>query len=195
MNDRALDPLSGPFVSERFFRAFPEAAAFVFGPAAFSALVETLPPSVVAALTPAAAVGTTDRAPISLASVQRLWWAVFDGPAGGDIERYVTFARRALVEGFSVTGELRLSALSKEQVAHWAAELWREDHGCGALTAHVEDGAWVLRLQSHPFAADPLAAMTLGAFYQQALGAAQGDEAVTLEVTALDDESVEFRYR
>lgn len=194
MNDRGLDPLSGPFVSERFFRAFPNAAAFVFGPAAFSAMASELPLSVVAALTPSAE-GESDRAPISIASMRRFWWAVFEGPARRDLDRYATFARRALVEGFSVRGELRLSALSAGQVARWASELWREDHGCGALDVNAANDDVVLVLSGHPFAEDPLAALTLGHFYQQALQSAQGAKAAAVDVTTDQEGRAELRFR
>jgi hypothetical protein len=87
--------------------------------------------------------------------------AVWSGPAAGNEVVFHRFIHRTVTQGFGRVRKLLLTLVTPPTLITRAAELWRDEHTHGVLTAHVEGRAGTLLLRDHPFAQNKLSALVL----------------------------------
>lgn len=98
------------------------------------------------------------------------WYdAVYEGPAGEDLERFLAFIRRMMDHGFGRVQRFVLQVVPPEKLADRAAHFWRTDHTHGELLVEKREQALVLTLKDHPYLDRSLSRSAIAEIYRYAL--------------------------
>ncbi len=87
--------------------------------------------------------------------------AVWSGPAAANEVVFNRFIHRTVQQGFGRVRKLLLNLVTPPTLITRAAELWRDEHTHGELSARVDGKIGVLMLRDHPFAHNKLSALVL----------------------------------
>ena len=165
--------MAEPLAHSRIIVAKRHAAVEVFGPEGLDQISQALPAEVRA---------ETIDSSITETWIPERWvmeWqrAVWQGPAAENTPLFYRFVDSMVAQGFGRVRRVLVKLATPSLMCERAAELWRDEHTHGVLTAQVSKHAAQLRLSEHPYCTSKLAAMVMSESmrYAGSLSARAGD--------------------
>ncbi len=146
-----------PVAHSRIITSKRQAVVDLFGAAGLELVGQGLPPDVRA---------ETIHSSLTDTWVPERWislWqrAVWEGPAQRDAAEFNRFIDAMVDCGFGRVRRVLVKLATPALMAERAAELWRDEHSHGTMTAMIKKGAAELRLTEHPYCTSTLAAMVI----------------------------------